>query len=73
MFVRLASTKTLFEYSHYTKSATGFQSDVTKMLNVIRGRKNRYVVFSFIKLYEYRHIKNISRGQKDITQYFANL
>ncbi|XP_076084495.1 uncharacterized protein LOC143055247 [Mytilus galloprovincialis] len=31
-FINLPSTRTLFDYSHYIKSATGFQTDVVKML-----------------------------------------
>ncbi|CAG2225139.1 unnamed protein product [Mytilus edulis] len=32
-FIQLPSARTLFDYSHYTKSALGFQPDVTKMLH----------------------------------------
>ncbi|CAC5356777.1 THAP9 [Mytilus coruscus] len=32
-FIKLPSTRTLFDYSHYTKSALGFQPDVIKMLH----------------------------------------
>ncbi|XP_063403610.1 uncharacterized protein LOC134687330 [Mytilus trossulus] len=32
-FIKLPSTRTLFDYSHYTKSALGFQPDVMKMLH----------------------------------------
>ena len=32
-FIQLPSARTLFDYSHYTKSALGFQADVTKMLH----------------------------------------
>lgn len=31
-FTRLPSSRTLFDYSHYTKNALGFQKDVINML-----------------------------------------
>lgn len=31
-FIKLPSSRTLFDYTHYTKSALGFQPDVVKML-----------------------------------------
>lgn len=32
-FIKLPSARTLFDYSHFTKSALGFQPDVVKVLN----------------------------------------
>lgn len=32
-FIKLPSTRTLFDYSHYIKSALGYQPDVMKMLH----------------------------------------
>lgn len=32
-FIQLPSARTLFDYSHFTQSALGFHSDVTKMLH----------------------------------------
>lgn len=32
-FIQLPSARTLFDYSHFTQSALGFQPDVTKMLH----------------------------------------
>lgn len=31
-FIQLPSTRTLFDYSHYTTSALGIQTDVVQML-----------------------------------------
>ena len=41
-FVTLPSSRTLFDYSHYTKSANGFQPDVVKVLREEAEKRGMY-------------------------------